>query len=576
MIGDSQHVRSCRRWDRARASATSRCSTNGSTVVVPRPRNGCRRCCTTRRSAPRRRSPSATSRRASTPTGSPRCGAAEHGLAFGRLDAEDGEVALRRQARPARRGRRVQLAADGLAGPRGPALLHGHGRVAGRHAPASAPAHPPSRGHRHRRRDPRPRRRPCRGRRPGQRAHQRGRAARRRWARAAPGGWPTSSPRSRPSRTRSSGRSPRACWWCRAAPAPARPPWRCTGPRTCSTPTATGWPAAACSWSGPTPRSCATSGRCCRRWARRASCSAPSGSSSRVWTRDGPSRRRSPRSRGGAEMAGVIAAAVRDRQQLPRRPVAAGRRAAGGARSTARSSTPPAPGPAARASRTTRAKRIFHQEADPAAGRAGRALDRARRAAAARRGRPRRIRDELKESRELARELDALWPTLSAEQLLGDLYADPRRLARGHPAPARRRPRAAGPAAARRRRAGRPALDPGRRAAARRGRRAARRRRRRGRRPRGRRAARGGHVRPGRARRARPGGGPRPRAAARHRRDRRRPARRAPGRAPLRLHGRPGRRRPRVGLRARDRRRGAGAVGRWRGGWSCAGARPGR
>ena len=39
------------------------------------------------------------------------------------------------------------------------------------------------------------------------------------------------------------------------------------------------------------------------------------------------------------------------------------------------------------------------------------------------------IRDELKESRELARELDALWPTLSAEQLLGDLYADPRRLA---------------------------------------------------------------------------------------------------------------------------------------------------
>ena len=58
--------------------------------------------------------------------------------------------------------------------------------------------------------------------------------------------------------------------------------------------------------------------------------------------------------------------------------------------------------------------------------------------------------------------------------------------------------------------------------------------------------------------------------------DRRRPARRAPGRAPLRLHGRPGRRRPRVDLRARDRRRGAGAVGRWRGGWSCAGAPPGR
>jgi DNA helicase IV len=38
------------------------------------------------------------------------------------------------------------------------------------------------------------------------------------------------------------------------------------------------------------------------------------------------------------------------------------------------------------------------------------------------------IRDELTESRELARELDALWPTLSAEQLLTDLFADRKRL----------------------------------------------------------------------------------------------------------------------------------------------------
>ena len=37
---------------------------------------------------------------------------------------------------------------------------------------------------------------------------------------------------------RSSAPSCRACWWSRAAPAPARPPSRCTGPRTCSTPTA--------------------------------------------------------------------------------------------------------------------------------------------------------------------------------------------------------------------------------------------------------------------------------------------------------------------------------------------------
>ena len=194
--------------------------------------------------------------------------AAEHGLAFGRLDAEDGEVRYVGRLGLLDEDDEYELAADGLARPRGPALLHGHGRVAGGHAPAPAPAHPPSRGHRASttrsststppapRAPPRPAGSPARPR------------CSPRWARAAPGGWPTSSPRSRPSRTRSSGRSPRACWSCRAGRAPARPRSRCTAPPTCSTPTATGWRGAACSSSGPTPRSCATSGRCCRRWAR--------------------------------------------------------------------------------------------------------------------------------------------------------------------------------------------------------------------------------------------------------------------------------------------------------------------
>ena len=48
----------------------------------------------------------------------------------------------------------------------------------------------------------------------------------------------TSSPPSRASRTRSSGRRSPACWWCRAVRARARRSWRCTGPPTCSTPTA--------------------------------------------------------------------------------------------------------------------------------------------------------------------------------------------------------------------------------------------------------------------------------------------------------------------------------------------------
>ena len=171
------------------------------------------------------------------------------------------------------------------------------------------------------------------------------------------------------------------------------------------------------------------------------------------------------------------------------------------------------------------------------------------------------IRDELAESRELNRELDELWPTLSPQQLLTDLFADQRRLnsvARRLPAADRERLARRG---AGRRHARRPVLDPRGRAVARRGRRAARRRRRGGPCAGGGGAARGGALRPGRARRARPRGGPRPGAAARHGHRRRRPARRAPAGAPLRLHRGAGGGGPRVDLRPRDRRRGAGALG---------------
>ena len=81
----------------------------------------------------------------------------------------------------------------------------------------------------------------------------------------------TSSPPSRASRTRSSAPRCPACWWCRAARAPARRWWRCTAPRTSSTPTGSRSRARACWWSGPTACSSATSSRCCRRWARPAS-----------------------------------------------------------------------------------------------------------------------------------------------------------------------------------------------------------------------------------------------------------------------------------------------------------------
>jgi DNA helicase IV len=87
----------------------------------------------------------------------------------------------------------------------------------------------------------------------------------------------------------------------------------------------------------------------------------------------------------------------------------------------------------ARARRSRRphneAKRIFHREAvrllveQVARGLAGSGSRRLLDA-----GDLSDIRDELGESRELTRELDALWPTLSAEQLLTELFADRRRL----------------------------------------------------------------------------------------------------------------------------------------------------
>jgi DNA helicase IV len=141
--------------------------------------------------------------------------------------------------------------------------------------------------------------------------------------------------------------------------------------------------------------------------------------------------------KGRAEMAAVISAAVRERQRVPRRPVELvveqqqvrlDRDLAHQARSRARRSRKP----------HNEAKRVFHREAvrllaqQVARSLGGRGLLDG--------GDLSDIRDELTESRELTRELDALWPTLSAQQLLTELFADRRRLAsvaRRLPAPDR-------------------------------------------------------------------------------------------------------------------------------------------
>ncbi len=134
--------------------------------------------------------------------------------------------------------------------------------------------------------------------------------------------------------------------------------------------------------------------------------------------------------KGRAEMSAVVAAAVRDRQQVPRRPVELvveqqrvrlDRDIANAARTRARRSRKP----------HNEGKRIFHREAvrllaeQVARGMGGPGTNSQRFLDA---GDLADIREELTESRELTRELDALWPVLSAEQLLTDLFADPHKL----------------------------------------------------------------------------------------------------------------------------------------------------
>ncbi|MGH3719284.1 MAG: HelD family protein [Pseudonocardiaceae bacterium] len=132
--------------------------------------------------------------------------------------------------------------------------------------------------------------------------------------------------------------------------------------------------------------------------------------------------------KGRLEMAKVLAAAIRDRQQVPTEPieltvegqlVRLDERVSLAARTQARRSRRP----------HNEARRIFHQEvvtalaeqvANKLGGRGRELLSRDDVAD---------IRAELRASPELGAALETLWPMLSPERLLTDLYADPRRLA---------------------------------------------------------------------------------------------------------------------------------------------------
>ncbi|MGH3788639.1 MAG: HelD family protein [Pseudonocardiaceae bacterium] len=133
--------------------------------------------------------------------------------------------------------------------------------------------------------------------------------------------------------------------------------------------------------------------------------------------------------KGRLEMAKVVAAAVRDRQQVPAEPIELriedttairlDQEVCLPARTRARRSQRP----------HNEAKRIFYREVVTAlAARIARGFDDLGRGLLDR-GDLADIRAELRSSPDLTAALDALWPTLSPEQLLTDLYTDPQRLA---------------------------------------------------------------------------------------------------------------------------------------------------
>ncbi|MFZ0873382.1 MAG: UvrD-helicase domain-containing protein [Pseudonocardiaceae bacterium] len=129
--------------------------------------------------------------------------------------------------------------------------------------------------------------------------------------------------------------------------------------------------------------------------------------------------------KGRLEMTKVVAAAIRDRQQVPTEPIELTVEAqriqldsavCQPARTRARRSHRP----------HNEAKRIFHQEVVTAlADRVANGLG----PDVLSRGDLADIRTELQGSPELTAALETLWPMLSAEQLVTDLYADPQRLA---------------------------------------------------------------------------------------------------------------------------------------------------
>ena len=100
-------------------------------------------------------------------------------------------------------------------------------------------------------------------------------------------------------------------------PAPARPWSRCTASHTCSTPSASGWNATACWWSGPTRRSCNHIGRVLPSLGETDVVFMTTGDlvpGLHVTAEDAPDV---ARLKGSSTILDVLAAAIADRQRVP-------------------------------------------------------------------------------------------------------------------------------------------------------------------------------------------------------------------------------------------------------------------
>ena len=246
-------------------------------------------------------------------------------------------------------------------------------------------------------------------------------------------------------------------WSCRAAPVPARPPSRCTARPTCCTPTGASWRSAACWLSGPNATFLRYIGQVLPSLGETSVLLSTIGDLFPGVSATAAEPAEVAAIKGRIGMARVIAAAVRDRQQVPAEPLEIRADAARLRLVATAGRDEHAPEFTADNGRLQLTPRMVAQARDRAR-RSRRPHNQARyvfareivnaltRQLARRIGTDVRsdaslmdqddlddLRRELRSDRAVRAAIDTLWPVLTPQQLVGDLLSDPGRLAAAAP-----------------------------------------------------------------------------------------------------------------------------------------------